>query len=492
MASTTSSPRAATAPRGPVDRFFKISERGSKVGQEIRGGVVTFFTMCYIIVLNPLILATSQAGDGTFLGGGTATEPAMAKAAAATALVAGVLTILMGLVANFPLGLAAGLGINAMVAYQIATLPGMSFADAMGLIVIEGVIILVLVLTGFREAVFRAIPGELKIAISVGIGLFIAFIGFVDGGIVHQAEGTPLELGIGGSLATWPVLVFVVGLLLAAILMARKVRGAILIAIVASTVLAIVVEAVAKLGPVGEDNPHGWNLSVPKFSGVFDLPDFHLLGQFSILGSFKHLSIITIVLLVFSLLLADFFDTMGTMVAVGSEAGLLDKDGNPPKTKQILVVDSIGAVAGGAGGISSNTAYIESAAGVGDGARTGLASVTTGVCFLLATFLSPLVALVPYEAATPALVVVGFLMMMQVSGIDWTDVEIAIPAFLTIVFMPFTYSITTGIGAGFVSYVILKLARGKAKQVHPLLWVAAVLFVVYFAMAPIKALFGIG
>jgi AGZA family xanthine/uracil permease-like MFS transporter len=219
------------------------------------------------------------------------------------------------------------------------------------------------------------------------------------------------------------------------------------------------------------------------------VPDFSLLGQFSLLGSFKHLSITTVVLLIFTLLLADFFDTMGTMVAVGAEADLLDKDGNPPRTKQILIVDSVAAIAGGAGGISSNTSYVESSAGVGDGARTGLASVVTGIAFLLATFLSPLVEAVPYEAATPALVVVGFLMMMQVTGIDWKDYEIAIPAFLTIILMPFAYSITAGIGAGFVSFVLIKVAKGKIKQIHPLMWVTSVLFVVYFALDPIKALF---
>ncbi|MDR0627293.1 MAG: NCS2 family permease [Bifidobacteriaceae bacterium] len=473
--------------KGQIDRFFKVSERGSTLAREIRGGLVTFFAMSYIIVLNPLILSDIPSSAGTFIGGGS--ERDIATVAAGTALVAGVMTIVMGLVANYPMALAAGLGINAMVAYTVAQLPDMTFADAMGLVVLEGIIILVLVLTGFREAVFRAVPTQLKIAISVGIGLFIALIGLFNAGFVTPAAGTPLQLGRTGSLDTWPVLVFVVGLLLAIVLMVRKVKGALLIAIVAATILAVLVELIANLGS-SADNPGGWSLNVPRFDGVFELPDFSILGQFSILGAFEHLGVLTLTLMVFSLLLADFFDTMGTMVAIGAEGDLLDKEGNPPKTKQILVVDSTAAIAGGLGGVSSNTAYIESAAGVGDGARTGLANIVTGVLFLLATFVSPLVAMVPYEAATPALVVVGFLMMMQVSGIAWKDYEISIPAFLTIVLMPFAYSITVGIGAGFIAYVLIKVAVGKTKQIHPLMWVAAVLFILYFVREPVQALFG--
>jgi AGZA family xanthine/uracil permease-like MFS transporter len=488
--------KPVTAKSG-LDRYFKISERGSTVGAEVRGGLVTFFTMSYIIVLNPIILGFVKDGTGQYLGGGA--TPNLGLIAAATALVAGILTILMGVVANFPLALAAGLGLNAVVAYSIAALPGMTWPDAMGIVVLEGLIILVLVLTGFRQAVLKAVPVELKTAISVGIGLFIAFIGFVDSGFVRipASKATPVELGVSGSLAGWPLLVFVVGLLLAIILMIRKVKGAILIAIVTSTVIAAVVEIVGKVGSMKDGsgavvNPTGWGLNVPKLpTSLVSMPDFSLLGHFSLFGSVGKIGVVAVALLVFSIMLADFFDTMGTMVAVGGEAGLLDADGNPPKTKQILVVDSIAAAAGGAAGVSSNTSYIESAAGVGDGARTGLASVVTGIAFLLATFLSPLVEMVPFEAATPALVVVGFLMVMQVSGIDWKNYEIAIPAFLMIVLMPFTYSITAGIGAGFVVFVVIKLAVGKAKDVHPLMWGVAALFVVYFTLGPIKAALGI-
>jgi AGZA family xanthine/uracil permease-like MFS transporter len=409
------------------------------------------------------------------------------------------MTILMGVVANFPLALATGLGLNAFVAFSIAS--QMSWADAMGLVVIEGLIILVLVLTGFRKAVFHAVPTGLKTAISVGIGLFIAFIGLVDAGVVRRnpdASNTPVPVGFGagGELAGWPTLVFVIGLLTIIVLMVLKVRGAILIGIVSATALAIVIEAIADIGPSfiapGQVNPHGWGLNVPKLPGTWaDTPDFGLLGNFSLLGSWDRIGFIAALLFVFTLLLADFFDTMGTMTAIGAEAGLLDEDGAPIGAQRILVVDSIAAAAGGAAGVSSNTSYIESASGVGDGARTGLASVVTGLLFLLATFFAPVVAIVPYEAATPALVVVGFLMMTQVRGIDWDDLEIAIPAFLTIVLMPFTYSITVGIGAGFFTYVLIKVVRGKSAEVHPLLWVVAALFVVYFALNPLQQLLGV-
>ena len=493
--STTAS---TTANRGSgLDRYFRISERGSTLGREVRGGFVTFFTMAYIVVLNPLIIGTVADADGKFLGGGSA--PNLPMVAAATALVAGVLTIAMGVVANFPLALAAGLGLNAFVAFSIAS--QMSWADAMGLVVLEGLIILVLVLTGFRRAVFLAIPGSLKVAISVGIGLFIAFIGLVDAGIVRRnpdAAGTPVPVGfgVGGELQGWPTLVFVVGLLAIVIMLARKVKGAILIGIVGATVLAVIIEAVAKIGPSftppDKVNPHGWGLNVPAIPDTWvDKPDFGLLGDFSLLGSWERVGFVTAALFVFTLLLADFFDTMGTMTAIGAEAGLLDKDGAPVGAQRILVVDSVAAAAGGAASVSSNTSYIESAAGVGEGARTGLASIVTGVLFLLSTVFAPLVAIIPYEAATPALVVVGFLMMTGVRSIEWDDIEIALPAFLTIILMPFAFSITVGIGAGFVSYVVLKAVRGKAGQVHPLLWVVAALFALYFAINPIEQLLGV-
>jgi AGZA family xanthine/uracil permease-like MFS transporter len=407
------------------------------------------------------------------------------------------MTILMGVVANYPLALATGLGLNAFVAFSIAS--GMSWQDAMGLVVLEGLVILVLVLTGFRSAVFHAVPAQLKTAISVGIGLFIALIGLVDSGFVRRipdASNTtvPVQLGATGFLDGWPVLVFALGLVLMVVLYVRGVRGAILISILSATVLAVVIEAVANVGPAVSGkkvNPNGWNLNVPSVPHkVVDVPDFGLLGHFSLFGSFGRVGVVTAVLFVFTLMLADFFDTMGTMTAIGAEAGLLGPDGVPPRSQRILVVDSIAAAAGGAASVSSNTSYIESASGVGEGARTGLASVVTGLLFLLATIFSPLVAVIPNEAATPALVLVGFLMMQQVRSIAWDDVEIAIPAFLTIILMPFTYSISVGIGAGFIAYTVIKLVRGKAAAVHPLLWVVTALFLVYFFIEPVRRLLG--
>lgn len=473
-----------------LDTYFKISQRGSSVGQEVRGGVVTFFTMAYIVALNPLIIGLSKDADGKYLGGGDA--PNLALIAAATALVAGVLSILMGVVANFPLALATGLGLNTFVAVGIAS--KMTWADAMGLVVLEGIIITVLVLTGFRTAVFRAVPTQLKIAISVGIGLFIALIGLVDAGFVRRT-GTgpvPVTLGNNGELVGWPIVVFAFGLFLTIGLMVRKVKAALLIGIIISTALAIAIESAFKIGPLfdgatGNVNPKGWNLNVPAMpDSVVATPDFGLLGSFNLFGSFDRVPLITALLLVFTLLLADFFDTMGTMTAIGQEAGLNDKDGTPPNADRILLVDSLAAAAGGAAGVSSNTSYIESASGVGEGARTGLASVVTGVLFLLTTFLAPLVAIIPYEAATPALIIVGFLMMTQIKSIDWEDYGIAIPAFLTIILMPFTYNISVGIGAGFVSYVVIRLLQGRSKDIHPLLLLVAGLFMVYFLNSPIN------
>ncbi|GLZ05918.1 MFS transporter [Actinomadura sp. NBRC 104412] len=493
------------APRNALDRYFKISERGSTVAREVRGGLATFFTMGYIVVLNPLIIGTVADHDGQFVGDVSEPGAAIPLVAAATALVAGVLSLLMGLVGRYPFALAAGLGLNAVVAFTLVT--DMSWEDAMGIIVLEGLVITVLVLTGFRTAVFHAIPAPLKTAIAVGIGLFIALIGLVDAGFVRRIPGllgessVPLQLGATGSLSGWPTAVFVFGLLLTVLLVARRVRGAILIGILVTTVVAIIVQAIANVGPFNQGrgpdgrpriNPDGWQLNVPELPDtIVGTPDLSLLGQFSLLGSVERVGVTAALLFVFTVMLADFFDTMGTVVGVGAEGDLLDDDGNLPGIRDVLLVDSVGAAAGGAASVSSNTTYVESAAGVGEGARTGLAAVVTGVLFLLAMFLAPLVSVVPFEAASPALVVVGFLMVAQIRAIDFNDYEVAIPAFLTIVLMPFTYSITAGIGAGFVSYVAIKAVRGRVARIHPLMWLIAALFVVYFALTPLRELLGV-
>jgi AGZA family xanthine/uracil permease-like MFS transporter len=484
MATSTQSP-----PTSGVDRWFDLTARGSNYGREIRGGFVTFFTMAYIVVLNPLIIGTAKDMNDQFVGGNTDVAVSIAQVTAVTALVAGVMTILMGVIGRFPIAIAAGLGLNGFVAFTLA--PQMTWADAMGLVVLEGILILLLVLTGFRSAVFTAVPEQLKYAIGVGIGLFITIIGLVDSGIVRT--GVPLiSFGVFGELRGWPTFTFVFGLLLTIILVVRKVKGAILIGILATTVLAIVIEAVAGVGAKTQDNPLGWGLNVPQMpSQVVSTPDLSLLGQFNLFGSFQIIGVVASVLAIFSLMLSDFFDTMGTAFGLATEAELLTEDNQIPHFESILVVDSLAAVAGGAASASSNTAYIESASGIGEGARTGIASLVTGALFLVAMLFSPLVTIVPYEAATPALVVVGFLMMTQVRHIDFTDYEIGIPAFLTMVLMPFTYSITNGIGAGFVTWVVIKVAVGKVREISWLMWVISIAFLIYFAIYPIEVLLGV-
>lgn len=477
-----------------LDNYFSISARGSSFGQEVRGGFTTFFTMAYIVVLNPLILGFIQDKDGNFLGGGS-DEPNLGMIAAATALIAGILTILMGTYARFPLAMATGLGLNAFVAYGLVGSGLLTWPEAMGLIVIQGVLVFVLVLTKLRLKFLQAVPMVLKRAIAAGIGLFLAYIAFWDSRLVtdNPSGATPGGFGQGGAINTVPTLLFVVGILLGAYLLIRKVKGALLISILAITVLAIAAEAIWDFGSV-QDNAAGWSLVVPSFSGQdwSFAPDLSLLGQVSVFGAFTSgPAIITVLLLIFSLFVVDFFDTLGTMTAVGEEAGLNDAEGIPAGSQEILIVDSVGAVAGGLGSVSSNTSYIESAAGVGDGARTGLASVITGLAFLVAVFLSPLANIVPFEAATPVLVLVGLMMLAGAVDIDWKDYRIAVPAFLTIIVMPFGYSIAAGIGIGFIAYALLNAATGKAKEVKPLMWVAAAAFAVYFALPALQNLFGL-
>ncbi|MCL1838062.1 MAG: NCS2 family permease [Propionibacteriaceae bacterium] len=501
----TSTKKAAKPTKKPltVDSWFEIKKRGSNVGREVRGGLVTFFTMAYIIVLNPIIIGTVPDLNGNLVNGMPISEPgavpaSMAAVAAATALLAGLLSIAMGGIARFPIAVAAGLGLNAMVAYTIVGQGMMSWPAAMGLVFWEGVIITILVFTGFRKAVFNAVPRSIRSAISVGIGLFIAFIGLVNGGIVRPAVGTPVQLGIGGSLEGWPIFTFVFALVLLIVLHVLKVKGAMLIAILSGTVLGMIFQAAFAPGAAKDDtgavvNPTGWMSNIPAFDGWGGI-DLNLLlipwkGPFEFFfgGFASPVGVLAVIMLIFALMLADFFDTMGTIVAVGAEGKLLQPDGNPPRTQEILVIDSLGAVFGGLASTSSNTSYIESASGVGDGARTGLASITTGVAFLLAIFLAPLVNMVPGEAASPALAFVGFLMMAQVLEIKWNDPEEGIPAFFAIILMPFAYSITVGIGVGFILFVTVKLFRGKAKDVHPLLYVVAIAFLIYFVQGSIFA-----
>ncbi|WP_134325288.1 NCS2 family permease [Cumulibacter soli] len=476
---------AGGKPRNGLDRYFEITKRGSTLGREVRGGLTTFFTMAYIIVLNPIILAGIADVTGQ--------ELPFAAVASTTALVAAVMTILMGVVGKFPLALAAGLGINAQVA-ALAQFQ-LPWQQIMGLVVLEGILITLLVVTGFRTAVFNAIPHQLKIAISVGIGLFLTFIGLKDAGFTQAHEtGAPVLMGQFGELKGWPVLVFVVGVLLMAVLYAKKVRGSILIAIVVTTVLAIVVEKIAKVGPVvgadGVVNPTGWRLNTPAVpSEVVALPDLSIMGDVDLFGAFEA-SAIGALLIIFTLMLADFFDTMGTTVAVASEGKMLKDDGTVENIDRILLVDSLAAVAGGASSVSSSTTFIESSAGVAEGARTGFASVITGLMFVVAMFFAPIVNIVPSEAAAPALIIVGALMIMQVKELDLHNFTDVMPIFLTIALMPFTYSITNGIGAGFIAWVLLRVVTKRAREIHWLMWVITALFVIYFAIDPIRQLIG--
>ncbi|GAB3283110.1 NCS2 family permease [Parasphingorhabdus pacifica] len=478
---------------GALDRYFRISERGSSLNREIRGGIVTFVTVAYIIVLNPLILGSYSADSPNAKTDVLGNILPVPQVAAATALVAGLMTILFGLVANYPFAIAAGLGINTLLAVTIA--PQMTWPEAMGLVVIDGIIILILVATGFRTAVFNAVPPELKAAIAVGIGMFISFVGLVDAGFVRRlpdsADTTvPVGLGINGSIASWPTGVFVFGLILTTVLVARKMRGAILVSVAVTTVLSIVVETLVQAGPSEGSNPKGWHLGYPGVpEQIMGLPDLSLIGEISF-GAWTRLPALACAMLVFTLVLANFFDAMGSMTGLGKEAGLADKKGNLPGIGKALGVEGVGAVAGGFGSASSNTVFVESASGIAEGARTGLSNVITGLLFLAAMFFTPLYQVIPIEAAAPALVVVGAMMLGQIRDIDLSDFSIALPAFLTIVVMPFTYSIANGIGAGFISYVALRAATGRVREVHPLLWVVSAAFVLYFVSDPVSAALG--
>ena len=475
-------------PTGAVDRFFKISERGSSVSQEVRGGLVTFFAMAYIIVLNPLIIGGFSADQAaTDVEGGWLPN---GQVAAVTALVGGLMTLAMGLIANVPFGLAAGLGINSFLAFGLVG--ELTWPEAMGLVLINGVIIVVLAASGLRRMIFDAVPPALKSAIAVGIGLFIAFIGFVDSGFVRStgAASPPVELGDGGSITSLPTAVFVIGVILMGILLALRVKGALLIGIVATTIIAIILEAIFRVGPSLGANPDAWNLNAPALpTSVVALPDLSLIGQVSF-GSFDRIGILATTMFIFTLVFMNFFDAMGTMTGLARQAGLATPDGQFPGLKRALVVEGFGAVAGGGASASSNTVFVDSAAGVGEGARTGLASVVTGVLFLAAMFLTPLTQIVPLEVAAATLVVVGAMMMAQIADIDFTDFRVALPAFLTIVVMPLTYNIANGIGVGFIAWVIVNAVSGRAKQISPLLWIVAALFVVFFVRGPLQALIG--
>lgn len=478
---------SSTTPKGALDSYFKISERGSTIGSEIRAGVVTFFAMAYIIILNPLILGGIEDVNGKVLG--------TAQVAAATALAAGVMTIAFGLIARYPFGIAAGLGINTLVAVTMVSTEGLSWEEAMGLVVLDGIIIVVLAISGFRTMVFEAIPKPMIAAMSVGIGMFITLIGLVDAGFVTRLPDAamttvPVGLGQGGSISTWPTLVFVIGLVICGTMVVRNVRGGLFIGIVVTTIIAMIVEALTGSGS-SADNPGGWSLAVPVIpDSLGGIPDLSLVGDFSLFGAFTRVGALAATLLLFTLVLANFFDAMGTMTALGKQANLVNEQDVLPDMKKALVVEGFGAVVGGGVSASSNTVYVDSSAGIADGARTGLANVVTGLLFLGAMFLTPLYSVVPIEAAAPVLVVVGALMISQIKDIDFSQFHIAFPAFLTIVIMPFTYSIANGVGVGFIAFTVMAAAAGKVKEIHWIMWLISALFIVYFASDPIMNALG--
>ena len=441
-----------------MDRFFKISERGSDVSTEVLGGITTFLAMAYIIAVNPMLMGPEGAGMP------------FSAALTATCFGSALMTVCMGLVSNHPIALASGMGINAVVAYSIcgASGAGVDWRAAMAVVFLEGVLILALVLCGLRKAVMDAIPVGLRRAIGIGIGLFIAFVGMKGGGLVVDDESTLLALG---DVTSPAVLVSVLSIVIAVILQARGVKGALLISIVVATLVGI------PLGVTALPTSLDFGLDFSAFAGPFQtVPGTDMLA---IAQVFLQPALL---LFVFSLLMSDFFDTMGSVMAVAEQGDFVDKDGNVEGIQPILVVDSVAAAVGGFVGASSVTTYVESASGAAAGARTGLASVVTGALFVVAAFLAPVVGMVSSSATCGALVVVGYLMMSDIGQIDWSRVEVAFPAFITIFGIPMTYSITNGIGFGFISYCAIMVVLGRAREVRPLMWVAAAAFLLMFVL----------
>src|SRR3954466_9889462 len=470
---------AASSGSSLLERRFRFAEHGTTLARDTMAGMTTFIVMSYIIFLNPIILTSVKQPDGTTL--------AFNGVVTATCVVAAVMTILMGLYTNKAYALAPGLGINAIVAFQLVGQNGLSFASAMGLIVLEGVVVTALVLTGLREQIMRAIPIELKKAIAIGIGLFIAFIGLYNSGLVVQGQGTPVELG---HWTTWPVFVTILGIVVTLALRARGFRGDLFVGIIGTTVVATIINHATNHKAFGTSSA-----TFPGWHHIAGWGNWSTFGNFDF-HAFSKLGVVSAIVWVFALFLSDFFDTMGTLVGVGKPAGYLTKEGDLPEIRKPLLVDSLAAMAGGASSTSSATTYIESGAGVGAGGRTGWVAVVCGLLFIPFLFLAPIIGMVPPQATAAALIVVGYLMISaltegeeeaepgthstRLAGINFHNLEIGLPAALIILFMPLSYSITNGIGFGFVAYVLIMAAKGRARAVHPLMWVIAGAFLLYF------------
>lgn len=458
-------PTTAIAPeRNALDRYFGVTARGSTVGTEVRGGATNFLVMSYILVVNPLILSEAGVPFGA--------------AVAATALMAAIFTAAMGLYANYPYAGAAGMGINAVVAFGLVLGAGLSWQAAMGVVMLEGAAITVAMALGLRRTLIDAVPMPMKLAIGGGIGAFIFAIGVFNGGLA-VGTGNPSAPVALGNFASATAIVTLGGLAITTFLWARAVKGSLLLGIFGATVIAFIVNA-ANGGAVYKEQP---GVAVMPAS-PFAVPDFSTIGAGLNIEVFQALGLFVAILTIFSLMLSDFFDTAGTVVSVGSQGGWLDKDGRIERSDRVFWVDSLGAMFGGIFGTSSNTTYIESGAGVAEGARTGLASVVTALLFLAAIFLAPVAGIVPAQATAPALMLVGWLMFRPLLDLAKTaniDFATGFAVLLTVFLMPLTYSITNGIGAGFVAYALLKAISGKSREVSVPMWVAAGAFVVYFA-----------
>lgn len=452
----------ASASTSWIERHFQLAARHTTIGRELQAGLITFLVSSYIIFVNPSILAS-----GDLEGRG----PGFIATLTATCLIAGLMTIMMGWFTNYPFMIAPGMGLNAVVAYQLILGEGLPWQAAMGVIFMEGLVLTVLVLLGFREALMDAVPLVLRRAIAIGIGLFLMIIGAVNGGLIVAGGGTPLALG---NLASVPVLLTIFALIFTYALMVRRTASAFLVGILTTAVVGIALHTF-------------WGIDVSNVPGVqgalppaFLGPDFSSIGQGFNFGAFTILGLLGTLLAVFTLGMSDLMDTVGTGQALGEQAGLMDESNRLPQSRRFLLTDSLGAVVGGLFGGSSGTTYIESASGISAGGRTGLTTIATGVLFLLCLGLAPLAGIVTAESTAAALMLVGFLMFRGVRQIDFTDVEEGWPALLVIVGMLLTYSITDGIGFGVIFYVLAKLFAGKTKEVSPLMWVLWVLFIAYF------------
>lgn len=427
--------------RERVLEFFKLRESGSNLRTEVIAGLTTYMTMSYIVFANPSILQNAGLPLTATIG--------------MTALAAAIPTLVMGLWANYPFALAPGMGLNAFLAFEVCQKMGYSWQTGMGVIFIEGLIITLFVLTGARETVMNAIPLSLKRAISVGIGLLIAFIGLKD---AHLVVASPATFVTFGSIKSKEAILALFGLFVTAFLMAKRIGGAILLGIIISTIVAI---------PLGL-------AKLPQ--GVFSIPSFETFGKLDIASALR----LSLVPIIFAFLVTDFFDTMGTVIGVGGQGGFLTPEGRLPRLNRVLLVDSCAAMWGALCSASSVTTYIESAAGVSAGGKTGLVSVVVAILFLITAFFSPLLSIVPSVAVAPALIIVGFLMMTVVKDIPWDDIEEAFPAFVILLTIPLTYSISHGIGYGFITYSLVKLLLGKAREVHPFMFIISLIFLFAF------------